>query len=39
MKFGDILFLSQNKQDNEIPTSIAFYYEGNDLTKTELILK
>lgn len=36
MKFGDILFLSQNKQDNEIPTSIAFYYEGNDLTKNRI---
>ena len=26
MKFGDILFLSKNKIDDEIPTSISFYY-------------
>ena len=36
MKFGDILFLSKNKIDDEIPTSISFYYEGDDLAKNRI---
>ncbi len=33
MKFGDVLFLTKNKIENEIPTSISFYYEGDSLTQ------
>ena len=36
MKFGDVLFLTKNKIENEIPTSISFYYEGDSLTQNRI---
>lgn len=36
MKFGDVLFLSKNKIDDEIPTSISYYYEGDNLLKNRI---
>ena len=36
MKFGDVLFLTKNKIENEIPTSISLYYEGDSLTQNRI---
>ena len=36
MKYGDVLFLTKNKIENEIPTSISFYYEGDSLTQNRI---
>jgi hypothetical protein len=36
MKFGDIQFLTKNKVEDEIPTSITFYHEGDDLVKNRI---
>ncbi len=36
MKFGDVLFLTKNKIENEIPTSISFYYEGDSLIQNRI---
>jgi len=36
MKFGDVQFLTKNKISDEIPTSISFYYEGDNLLKNRV---
>lgn len=36
MKFGDVQFLTKHKIEDEIPTSISFYYEGDNLTQNRI---